>query len=108
MGRPIMSSQSNPLADPSIWFVGNDGPEWIAVRGFRGHPSGPSRPGNLRAIAEMCAALSNRGHFAPVFMANPEDVGNSARPASLWRGHALSVWFDGLRSVSSFLESEDE
>lgn len=108
MGRPIMSWQSNPLADPSIWFVGNEGPEWIVVRGFRGHPAAPRGPDNLRAIAEKCAALSNRGHFGPVFVANPEDVTNATRLAPLWRGHALSVWFDGLQSVTELLESQDE
>jgi hypothetical protein len=27
-----MSWQGNPSVDPSIWFVGDSGPEWVVVR----------------------------------------------------------------------------
>ena len=30
-GRQLMSWQGNPNVDPSIWFVGDKGPEWVVV-----------------------------------------------------------------------------
>jgi hypothetical protein len=30
-GRKLMSWQSNPNVDPSIWFVGDNGPEWVGL-----------------------------------------------------------------------------
>lgn len=31
-GSQLMSWQGNPSVYPSIWFVGDDGPEWVVVR----------------------------------------------------------------------------
>jgi hypothetical protein len=31
-GRKLMSWQGNPSVDPSIWLVGDHGPEWVVVR----------------------------------------------------------------------------
>ena len=34
-GRKLMSWQGDPSVDPSIWFIGVDGPEWVVVRAVR-------------------------------------------------------------------------
>ncbi|MGB5213039.1 MAG: hypothetical protein WBN88_05245, partial [Anderseniella sp.] len=44
-GRKLMSAQGNPSVDPSIWFVGDDGPEWVVVRAGR-YPKVKSRYAN--------------------------------------------------------------
>ena len=59
LGCQVMSSQSNPDVEPSIWFVGGHGPEFVVVREST-HQSEPiTRPSNLGAIAENCRLLSH-------------------------------------------------
>jgi hypothetical protein len=99
LGGDLMSTNSNPEVDPSIWFAGNEGPEWVVVRAVR-YPANPAAlPYNLSDIAKNCARLSDKGHFASLEVANAEnsfehnDVDNTL---PLWRGHKLLVAFDGL------------
>jgi hypothetical protein len=97
--RKIISSQGNPNVDPSIWFVGNQGPEWVVVRAARYPKKDASIPLNISDIATNCAQLSNTGHFAPVAMANSDDSfdpSKSASPLPLWRGYRMYVRFEGL------------
>ncbi len=54
-GRTLMSWQGNPAVDPSIWFVGDSGPEWVVVRVVRYPRMSPEPPAHWRAIAERCA-----------------------------------------------------
>lgn len=96
-GRELMSWQSHPEVDPSIWFVGDQGPEWVVVRVAR-YPQGASPPANWADIAQNCARLGNIGHFASVGVANEEDSFDSAvsAPLPLWRGHGMYVSYEGL------------
>lgn len=100
-GLQIASTQSNPSVNPSIWIRTEVGLEFVIVRAAR-HPAPlPSLPENVEAIAEGCKALSSKGSFAPVVVANAEDPfapnGEGALP--LWRGHALVVRFEGLKPL---------
>jgi hypothetical protein len=115
-GRELMSWCSDPAVDPSIWFVGDDGPEWVLVRAARyPHDEAPP-PANLAAIAQRCSAIAVRGHFASVSFAGvPEladlalhgdadlafdleaDEDEDAMP--LYRGHGADVLFSGLQPV---------
>lgn len=88
-GVQIMSTQGNPVVDPSLWFVGKYGPEWVVVRTHRYPAPPPPRPANWNAIVAGCARLSPRGHFIPVGVANADDP---SQP--LWRGHGISVLAD--------------
>ena len=94
-----MSTNSDPEVNPSIWFVGKDGPEWVVVRAVR-YPTNPAAlPDNLSDIAKNCARLSEKGHFASFQVANAEsftehDDEDDIFP--LWRGHKLRAFFDGL------------
>jgi hypothetical protein len=85
-GRQIMSSQGNPAVDPSLWFIGDDGPEWVVVRAHRHPDPPPLRPANWDAIADRCARLSRRGHFEPVGFANADEPDQK-----LWRGHGMRL-----------------
>lgn len=101
-GQRVMSSQSNPKVDPSLWFVGDAGPEWVVVRCTRYPEAVASKPSTWAAIARRCAPLSLRGNFASVSVANAEQhfVAN-ASPAPLWRGHGMFVAYQGLEPVPS-------
>jgi len=99
LGYDIMSFQSNPSLDPSIWFVGDNGPEWVTVRAVRYPKLEAAMPPNIKNIAKNCIRQGKIGHFASVSVANSEDAfdpdGNiPALP--LWRGHGLFPRFEGL------------
>ncbi len=102
-GRKLMSWQGNPEVDPSLWFVGDRGPEWVVVRAVRYPKKDASPPGNWAAIAQQCAHLSSVGHFASVAVANADDTFDSAKgsPMPLWRGHGMYVSYEGLKPGAS-------
>ncbi|NQW52271.1 MAG: hypothetical protein HQ465_13635 [Rhodospirillales bacterium] len=98
-GRTMMSWHGNPSVDPSIWFVGDHGPEWVVVRATRYPKTSVEPPANWRAIAESCSGLGKSGHFASVGVSNADDAFDPAGavPATpLWRGHGMFVRFMGL------------
>ena len=103
LGRQLMSSQGNPEVDPSIWFFGENGPEWVVVRAAKYPEIEASRPGNMPAIAASCARMSNTGHFAAVSFANSDDsfdASGNVLTQPLWRGHGVFIRFEGLESVA--------
>ena len=96
-GVKLMSWQGNPWVDPSIWFIGASGPEWVVVRAARSPLTQAQPPGNWQEIAESCARMSRIGHFASVAVANAQDhfERSPAIPASpLWRRHAGQILDD--------------
>lgn len=96
-GRQLMSSQGNPQVDPSIWFVGEHGPEWVVVRAVRYPAERAQPPANWKSIADRCRRLSARGRFASVAVANADGpFDGKGDPAPLWRGHGMQVRFEGL------------
>lgn len=101
-GRRLMSWQGSPHVDPSLWFVGDDGPEWVVVRAVRYPARQAEAPANLREIAARCGHMAKRGHFASVAVANAGDAFDptGATPAmALWRGHGMVVRFEKLVAV---------
>jgi hypothetical protein len=99
LGRQLMSSQGNPELDPSIWFAGEDDPEWVVVRAVKYPEKEAPLPENIADIAADCARLSTIGHFASVSVANSEDSfdpSGKVSPHPLWRGHGMVVRFEGL------------
>jgi hypothetical protein len=102
--REIMSWQGNPSVDPSIWFVGDQGPEWVVVRSVRYPRKSGEWPENWRTITESCSRLGNVGHFASVSVANADDafdLAGKVPPMPLWRGHGMLVSFAGLARLPS-------
>ena len=99
LGRELMSSQGNPQVDPSIWFIGSHGPEWVVVRSVRYPGREATIPANITDIAANCARLSVIGHFASIAVANSEDTfepSGKIPTLPLWRDHGMIVSFDGL------------
>ena len=94
-------AQIDPENDPSIWFEGPEGPEFVVVRARHLRP--PERPTTLPEIARQCAAQSRLGHYAPVRIFHEKQL-MQLRPGRfpitpLWRGHGLNVSFGGLEPV---------
>jgi len=98
-GREIMSSQGNPNVDPSLWFVGGQGPEWVVVRAVRYPEKEAQLPDNWTCIEDSCSKVSRKGHFASVAMASADDQFKSdSPPVPLWRGRGMYVSFSGITS----------
>ena len=99
--RQLMSWQSNPGVDPSIWFVGDHGPEWVVVRAAR-YATDPvvddtaKLPPNIDQIARDCARTGRVGHFAAVTVACTDTMAGDGR---LLRGHRQFPMYAGLAPV---------
>lgn len=96
-GRKVFSWQGNPSVDPAIWFVGEEGPNWVVVRVVRYPMFEAERPTNWNDILNHFGETSGPGHFASVSVANADDAfDSSVPPLPLWRGHGLLARFTGL------------
>lgn len=108
-GREIMSFNSNPAVHPSIWFVGDDGPEWVSVGVVR-YPLGEAPlPANLSKLQTTFNRAGHLGHFASVAVANAEDpldpmAAINGNYLPLYRGHGMHVKFTGLEPIVSLRE----
>lgn len=99
VGKKLMSWTGDPRIDPTIWFVGDNGPEWVVVRAVRYPAPTASPPADWAKLVECCAPLGKVGHFASVSLASAEDAFDPDRiipPEPLWRGHAMLIRFEGL------------
>ena len=90
-GKNITTKQGTPDVDPSIWFEGDDGLEWVVVRSARYPNPEPKVPEQWDHLVEHCSKLSQVGHFAGVGLVNAEDYHEP-----LWRGGPMNVRFTGL------------
>lgn len=97
LGKEMMSSHGNPGINPSLWFVGENGPEWVVVRAARYPTMEAPPPENWDHISSGCSGLEKKGHFASVSVASVDDAFDpNVPPTALWRGHAMTVRFKGL------------
>jgi hypothetical protein len=99
----IMSTLADPGVDPSIWFVGPDGPEWVVVRVARYPSPQAAMPNNIGDISTSCARTGVVGHFASVVFANDKeayDPDHGGVGMKLWRGHPVVILnFQGLEKI---------
>ena len=103
LGHQLMSSQGNPKVDPSLWFVGDEGPEWVLVKEVKAPKIKPEIPANIQDIADSCSHMSIKGHFAPVVIASAQgpDAANDINcEQKLWRGYGMKVAFSELQPLS--------
>jgi hypothetical protein len=84
-GYELMSWQSNPEIHPSLWFVGDSGPEWVIVRTAKYPATKANLPEDLAAIAENCHRQGDKGHFASVVF---------TKDGPLYRGHSINVEYE--------------
>jgi hypothetical protein len=105
-GKKLMSWQGNPEVDPSIWFVGNNGPEWVIVRAARYPIHDVSIPKNIDQITAQCASIAKAGYFAVVRAANSNDpfdpqALDSGNFIPLIRGEGIAVAYEGMKLVTT-------
>jgi hypothetical protein len=100
-GIEVIEWFSNPDIDPSLWFVGETGPEWVVVRAARYPLKNAARPAHLQEVHKAFEHVGHVGYFASVlftslsetFDPQAEQNGNIA---PLYRGEGLDVLFNGL------------
>lgn len=92
LGLQIMSSQNNPAVDPSMWVVGDDGPEWAVVRAVRYPAEHAQRPTDWDTIEKNCRPLSSKGSFVSVRLV-PVDAEGNLQSRPLWRGYPINMQF---------------
>jgi hypothetical protein len=103
-GRKLMSWNGDPRVNPSIWFVGDAGPEWVVVRAVRYPEKEAGLPNKLGEMQAHFAKLGHPGHFASVAMASVDDPFDSHAAIDgnfvpLYRGHGMHVRYEGLQKV---------
>ena len=57
-GRQLISLSDNPDVSPSLWLVGDSGPEWVVVAAAR-YPAGEALP--PANFADLRCAFTARG-----------------------------------------------
>lgn len=97
-GVKVSASQGNLGVDPSIWFEGDTGPEWVVVRAAKYPKQRASVPQHWGDIVASCRRKAVQGHFASVAVAGatPHVERSDASLRRLLRGHGMYVRFTGL------------
>ena len=103
-GRKLMSWNGDPGVNPSIWFVGDAGPEWVVVRAVRDPAVEADLPNNLAEMKAHFNKLGHLGYFASVAMASVDDPFDSQAITNgnfvpLYRGHGMHVRYVGLQKL---------
>jgi hypothetical protein len=104
-GRKLMSWNGNPEVLPSIWFVGDYGPEWVIVRTYRFPDEDEGLPENIEEIKVQLRKVSTKGNYAAVGIADMKEmfsmdnIDSDEMPA-IYRGNGLNVTYEGLKSIT--------
>jgi len=98
LNKKLLSSQANPDVQPSLWFEGDNGPEWVVVQASVFPNQEPLNKCDIDLVAEGCAKLSERGHIANIGFSNANQEGeDSSLLLPLLRGHRAMIKFEGLK-----------
>lgn len=108
-GREILSFNSNPDVHPSLWFVGQNGPEWVSVGVVRYPLSEAPLPANLSKLQTTFNRSGHPGHFASIAVSSAEDpfdpmAATNGNYLPLYRGYGMHVRFTGLVPIVSLCE----
>ena len=101
-GRELMSWNGDPHVNPSIWFVGDAGPEWVVVRAVRYPEKDAALPNNHAEMKAYFDKLGHPGHFACVAIASADDpfdphAAKNGNFMPLYRGHGMHIRYEGLQ-----------
>ncbi|EED31266.1 conserved hypothetical protein [gamma proteobacterium NOR5-3] len=104
-GKNVFSTQSSRKIDPSIWYEHEGDTYWVIVREARYPNNQPAMPPHVADIANELSKIGKAGFFASIVVANHNDSfdPNTKTPGSflpLYRGHAMSVKYEGLVSIT--------
>ena len=103
-GRELMSWNGDPRVNPSLWFAGDAGPEWVVVRAVR-YPEGEAKlPSNISEMQAHFNKLGYPGHFASVAVASVDDpfdpdASTNGNLIPLYRGHGMHIKYEGLQPI---------
>lgn len=105
-GRELMSWNGDPRVNPSLWFVGDAGPEWVVVRAARYPLAAPEPPSDLAEIQSHFNKSGYPGHFAAVVVAglgDPFDLNSDTDDFDLplYRGYPMDISYEGLQRFKS-------
>ncbi len=101
-GRRLMGYCSDLHVDPSLWFVGDEGPEWVAIRGARFPATEPDQWPNLEKVWASSQPLAKAGNTAVVCVSHvDQDPSYVDRALPMLRGEALEADFSGLKQIAS-------
>ena len=103
-GRELMSWNGDPRVNPSLWFVGDEGPEWVVVRAVRYPETEACLPNSLANLQAHFDKLGHPGHFASVAVASVDDpfdpdAATNCNVVPLYRGHGMHIRYEGLRTL---------
>ena len=103
-GRELMSWNGDPRVNPSLWFAGDAGPEWVVVRAVRYPEAEAKLPENIVEMQSHFNKLGYPGHFAPIAVASVDDpfdpdVATNCNVVPLYRGHAMHIQFEELKKI---------
>lgn len=73
-GRTIMSWNNNPDLQPSLWFVGDEGPEWVIVTVALLEEEMPPPPADIDDLQAGFNKTNSPGNFAVVSIATLGDL----------------------------------
>ena len=101
-GRELMSWNGDPHVNPSIWFVGDAGPEWVVVRAARYPEKDAALPNNHAEMKAYFDKLGHPGHFASVAIASADDpfdphAAQNGNFMPLYRGYEMHIRYEGLQ-----------
>ena len=118
-GRTIMSWNNNPELLPSLWFVGDEGPEWVIVKVALLEVEMPPPPADFDELQAGFNKTNSPGNFAVVSIATlgdlfdfddesdafSDDEGNDMGDEEfdagerLYRGQPMDAFCEGLERV---------
>jgi hypothetical protein len=103
-GKKLMSWNGDPRVTPSLWFVGESGPEWVVVHAARYPDKEAVLPKNIAEIKSHFKKLGYRGHYGLVCVASADDPFDPMAKTNrnflpLYRGHGMTVSYKGLQSI---------
>jgi hypothetical protein len=105
-GRELMSWNSNPEVNPSLWFIGDSGEEWVLVRAVRGPKVRANLPDNFPEIFAHFNELGHKGYFASVGIMSVDGLLDTSTTGfrkrnPVYRGHQMHIEYEGLQALSS-------
>jgi hypothetical protein len=103
-GRELMSWNGYPRVNPSLWFVGDAGPEWVVVRAVRYPEEEAKLPDDIAVMRAHFNKLGYPGHFASVAVASVDDpfdpnVATNGNVVPLYRGHEMHIKYEDLKKI---------
>lgn len=105
-GRQLLSWSNDPRVLPSLWFVGDAGPEWVMVQSVRYPSVDIPPPSTYTDIRTQLRASGYPGNSAVVMVARAEDpfdpdAQNNGNFLPLYRGYGMHIRYAGVQRLNA-------